>query len=70
MSEAPGCLQTASYAVSHFPLIAIVRDEARPPRPDGVDRAWIDWLTDGIPKIGPPSTLRGVGIWEGMRTTA
>ena len=70
MSEEPLRSRVAPHTVAPIALIDIVLDEDLPPRRDGVDRAWIDWLTDGIPKIGPPATLRGVGIWEGMRTTA
>jgi hypothetical protein len=66
MNEEPGCPKRAQHALSRVALV----DEGLPLRRDAVDRAWIDWLIDSIPGIGPPMTQRGVGIWEGMRVTA
>ena len=70
MSEKTLRPEAATSAIAQVALIDILLDEDLLPRRDGVDRAWIAWLTDSIPTIGPPATLRGVGILEGMRATA
>jgi hypothetical protein len=65
-SEEPLRSKPAPHAISQFALC----DESLPPRPDGVDRVWIDWVRDSIPEIGPSATSRGASIWEAMRATA
>lgn len=70
VSVEPLRTKAAPHATSPVALLDILLDEDLPPRRDGVDRAWMNWLTNSIPTIGPPPTVRGVGIWEGMRATA
>jgi hypothetical protein len=70
MNEEPGCPKRVQHALSRVAVVDLLVDDGLPLRRDAVDRAWIEWLTDSIPGIGPPKTLRGVDIWEGMRATA
>lgn len=70
MNEEPGCTRSAQPAGSRVPLVDLLVDEGPALRRDAVDRAWIDWLTDSIPGIGPPKTVRDVGIWEEIPATA
>ena len=70
VSVEPLRAESAPHAASPVALLDIPLDEDLPPRQDGVDRAWIDWLTNSIPTIGPPATVRGLGILEGMHATA
>jgi hypothetical protein len=70
MNEEPGCPKRAQPALTRVAVVDLLVDDGLALRRDGLDRAWIDWLTDSIPGTGPPNPLRGVGIWEGMRATA
>jgi hypothetical protein len=70
MSEDPDCPSGAQHTVSRVALVGVLVDEGLLLRRDAVDRAWFDWLTDSTPGIGPPESLRGAGIGEGMRATA
>ena len=61
--------RAASHVVTPDALIDLLVGEAFSLRRGAVDRAWIAWLMDSIPGIGPPETFRNVcAVWRRCAT--
>jgi hypothetical protein len=59
----------ATSAIAQVVLKDIVVDEGLPPRRDGLEHVWTDWLQDSTPGIGPPAALQAWASSEAMRAT-